>query len=234
MADQIILALKRLIADGTLPRGGRLPTERELAAQYGVSAPTIREAIRALSSMGLIEVRHGSGAYVAESSRGILDSSFSVLVQWEQIGVHDLMGLLRVLHLYVADLAVNVATEDEVDALVIRGEETRTRIGNRALATSASTFLQAYVQCAHQPLLDAMCGFLTGVLIDHELKYEAEETEAYWRQFAHDTAELRLAVAYALKARDLPRLRAAVEAFHDGINARLSSLPSILDAREAR
>jgi GntR family transcriptional repressor for pyruvate dehydrogenase complex len=58
---------RRLIAElaaGNYPVGSRLPAERELAQQYAVSRPTVREAIIALEVQGLVEVRIGSGAYV--------------------------------------------------------------------------------------------------------------------------------------------------------------------------
>jgi len=60
------LALKLIdeLAAGRYPVGSRLPAERELAQQYGVSRPTVREAIIALEVQGLVEVRVGSGAYV--------------------------------------------------------------------------------------------------------------------------------------------------------------------------
>ncbi|MDX3900281.1 MAG: FadR/GntR family transcriptional regulator [Sphingobium sp.] len=52
------------LAAGRYPVGTRLPAERELAALYGVSRPTVREAIIALEVMGLVEVRIGAGGYV--------------------------------------------------------------------------------------------------------------------------------------------------------------------------
>lgn len=52
------------LASGQYPVGARLPAERELAIKYGVSRPTVREAIIALEVQGLVEVRIGSGAYV--------------------------------------------------------------------------------------------------------------------------------------------------------------------------
>lgn len=58
---------KQLVEDlaaGKYPVGTRLPAERELAAQYGVSRPTVREAVIALEVQGLVEVRIGSGAHV--------------------------------------------------------------------------------------------------------------------------------------------------------------------------
>lgn len=58
---------RKLVADlasGKYPVGSRLPAERELAQQYDVSRPTVREAVIALEVQGLVEVRIGSGAYV--------------------------------------------------------------------------------------------------------------------------------------------------------------------------
>ncbi len=85
VADQIIARLQAKIANGSYPRGSKLPTERVLAATYGVSAPTIREALRALTSMGLVQVRHGSGAYVAENSDGLIDSALATLAAIEDV-----------------------------------------------------------------------------------------------------------------------------------------------------
>jgi GntR family transcriptional repressor for pyruvate dehydrogenase complex len=53
------------LASGKYPVGSRLPAERELAQKYDVSRPTVREAVIALEVQGLVEVRIGSGAYVA-------------------------------------------------------------------------------------------------------------------------------------------------------------------------
>jgi len=76
-----------------LPRGARLPPERELAQRFGVSGPTVREAIRGLSALGLVEVRHGSGAYVAPNIDGIVAVSLGALIQLEEVGVEELIRL---------------------------------------------------------------------------------------------------------------------------------------------
>jgi len=60
IADQI----KELIADGTFQVGNRLPAERELAVQLGVSRPSLREGLIALDVQGNVEIRGGSGVYV--------------------------------------------------------------------------------------------------------------------------------------------------------------------------
>jgi len=60
--------LKALIADGSLVPGQRLPSERALAAQLGISGPTLRQAVGALVIMGLLESRQGAGTFVAADS----------------------------------------------------------------------------------------------------------------------------------------------------------------------
>jgi GntR family hexuronate regulon transcriptional repressor len=63
--QQIARAIAAAIADGRYASGDRLPSERELADEYGVSRPTIRDAMIALEFQGLVEARPGSGVYVA-------------------------------------------------------------------------------------------------------------------------------------------------------------------------
>lgn len=67
---QIAEQLSRLIADGEFLAGARLPAERDLARQLGVSRPSVREALIALEVEGWVEVRTGSGVYVLDRSRG--------------------------------------------------------------------------------------------------------------------------------------------------------------------
>lgn len=65
---QVAEQLQQLIANGSFSVGSRLPAERDLAGQFGVSRPTIREAMIALEIAGLVEVRSGSGVYVLEKT----------------------------------------------------------------------------------------------------------------------------------------------------------------------
>jgi GntR family transcriptional repressor for pyruvate dehydrogenase complex len=64
---QVARQLQDLIGAGTFAAGSRLPSERDLAAQFGVSRPTIREAMIALEIAGLVDVRSGSGVYVTDA-----------------------------------------------------------------------------------------------------------------------------------------------------------------------
>ncbi len=73
LADDIVAQLETMILEGTLKAGERLPAERALAESFGVSRPSLREAIQKLAAKGLLVSRHGGGTFVALS----LGSTFS-------------------------------------------------------------------------------------------------------------------------------------------------------------
>src|SRR5215208_6351498 len=62
--EHMIAHVRELIGRGHLRTGDRLPPERLLVTQLGVSRPTVRAALRALAAMGVVEARHGSGTYI--------------------------------------------------------------------------------------------------------------------------------------------------------------------------
>jgi GntR family transcriptional regulator len=68
---QLADRLRERIADGQWEPGHRLPSEQELAVQYGVSRPTVRSAVARLVDSGMLRVRHGAGTFVTSHSGGI-------------------------------------------------------------------------------------------------------------------------------------------------------------------
>jgi GntR family transcriptional regulator, transcriptional repressor for pyruvate dehydrogenase complex len=66
LVDQVLSNLQQQIANGTFPVGNKLPTEPELMAQLAVGRSTLREAMRVLAHMGLVDVRAGDGTYVCQ------------------------------------------------------------------------------------------------------------------------------------------------------------------------
>src|SRR5882757_10403211 len=178
VADRMISLLRAEIVSGALPKGARLPPERELAQKFGVSGPTVREAIRALSALGLVEVRHGSGAYVAPNIDGIVAVSLGALVQLEEVGVEELIRLCAVLNGYAARLAVERATDEEI--AVIRRAAQATIAGNSVddIANAITTFLTSFGEAAHDRLLAALIRFLVNLVTELEVgSYEQQSAE---------------------------------------------------------
>ncbi|MFD0318680.1 FadR/GntR family transcriptional regulator [Streptomyces flavalbus] len=79
VTQRAIERIKAMIAEGRLEPGQRLPTERELAARLGISRSSMREAIRALTVLGVLQARHGSGIYVTQLGAGDLLETFGVV-----------------------------------------------------------------------------------------------------------------------------------------------------------
>src|ERR1700748_1194308 len=115
VADQIVDNLRGQILSGTLPDGSRLPSEQELATHYGVSGPTIREAIRVLTAMGLVSTRNGSRTTVTARSDALLVMSIASVAQFEKMSASDVLGLLGSLNAYAVELAVQRASDEDVD-----------------------------------------------------------------------------------------------------------------------
>jgi GntR family transcriptional repressor for pyruvate dehydrogenase complex len=105
--EAVLEQLQRMILEGTLAAGDRLPSEREMMDRFGVSRPTIREALRVAESLGLIAVRHGDplGARVlAQPSLGVTRVLDGLLAA-ERISVAELLELRMVLEGTAARLA---------------------------------------------------------------------------------------------------------------------------------
>ena len=79
-AEQAVRRIQNLVQGGELAPGERLPAERELARQLGVSRSTLREAIRALVVMNILVSRHGDGTYVSSLEPELLAEPFQFII----------------------------------------------------------------------------------------------------------------------------------------------------------
>jgi GntR family transcriptional repressor for pyruvate dehydrogenase complex len=117
--EQVALAIRSRIVGGELRTGERLPTERELAAGYGVSRNVVREAIRALAKDGLVQVRQGSGTYVADATSRALGDSFELALTVGGVDRHliQLIEVRQIIEPSLAGIAAERATSANLDAL---------------------------------------------------------------------------------------------------------------------
>lgn len=110
LADSIVEELENMILEGTLQPGERLPAERTLAERFGVSRPSLREAVQRLATRGLLVTRQGGGHFVTES----LGSSFSdpliTLLEGRPEAQRDLLEYRRTLEADCAYYAALRAT----------------------------------------------------------------------------------------------------------------------------
>jgi GntR family transcriptional repressor for pyruvate dehydrogenase complex len=119
LASRVTGQVERLIVERRLPPGERLPAERELAVKFGVSRTVIREAVRALTAKGMLEVKSGSGTVVRTPSADDFTQSMTLFLRGErpEIDHHEVMEVRRLLEVEIAGLAARRRTERDLAAL---------------------------------------------------------------------------------------------------------------------
>ena len=90
--DDVLEQLREAIFSGRVRPGDRLPGERQLCEEFGVGRPTLREALRSLEAVGIIEVRpgKGGGSYAVTPSESILGDALAALVNLRGASLEDL------------------------------------------------------------------------------------------------------------------------------------------------
>ena len=121
LADRVSQKLESLILSNTLPTGERLPSERELGDQFGVSRTVIREAVRAVAAKGLLEVRTGDGTFVTEVKASSASAALSRLLRLtgaqSPAGARSLYEVRRPLEIAIAGFAAERATVPQIEEL---------------------------------------------------------------------------------------------------------------------
>jgi GntR family transcriptional regulator, transcriptional repressor for pyruvate dehydrogenase complex len=110
-------AIKALIVSGELKPGDTLPPERELATMLGISRPSLREAIRVLSALNVVEPRHGGGTYVTSLDPRQLAQPINFLLQVDRMAFRYLLEVRQVLEVGAARLAAPRITDEQLAVL---------------------------------------------------------------------------------------------------------------------
>src|SRR5918996_32644 len=112
--EEIVRQIKQMIAEGRLKSGDQLPPERDLADKFVVSRTSVREALRALESLGLVEIRPGEGTFVREISVEALIEPLALVMASQREAIGELFEARRLIEPAIAALAAQRATPDEL------------------------------------------------------------------------------------------------------------------------
>jgi GntR family transcriptional repressor for pyruvate dehydrogenase complex len=115
--ELVVERIQNMIVDGELKKGQKLMTEREMSVKLEVSRPTVREALRALEVIGLIESRHGEGNFVKESFKEALIKPLSLVFILENSEPKDILELRKMIEIKTASMAAENRTEEEMEHL---------------------------------------------------------------------------------------------------------------------
>ena len=148
--QEIVRQVKGMIAEGRLRSGDQLPPERDLAEKFVVSRTSVREALRALESLGLIEIRPGEGTFVRKISVETLVEPLALIMASQREAIGELFEARRLLEPSIAALAAVRATPEEIRELerILEQQAAQIAAGNTGLGEDAA-FHAAIGAAAH-------------------------------------------------------------------------------------
>ena len=201
---QIADQLRQLIDSGEFAVGDRLPTERELAEQLGISRPTVREALIALEVEGRIRIRVGSGIYVTKRPRA------PVLTAETDEGPFELLRAREFIEGAIAAEAALHVKQSDIDAL----DDVLHRMESKRHPTKSTLDLDREFHTSVAAILgNAVLVRFTGQLFDQRINPYFERLSSYfenadsWRTAMDEHRAVRDAIA----ARDPEKAKAAMQ-----------------------
>ncbi|MFP4378269.1 MAG: FadR/GntR family transcriptional regulator [Spirochaetales bacterium] len=211
--DFVIGRVKDMLISGALRPGERLPPERELALQLGVSRGPLREAMKVLAALGVVKIVHGGGTYI---SSGPSEDVYNPLL-FDLIltcpSKHELLDLRESVEIGLQRLALKNGSDEDFDYLESLNEHLRKLVAADADADEITAadlaFHTALGQAAHNRPLERIYG-----LVMEYLRPLVRETQSV-AENGRNAVELHSAIIAALRRRDAT---AALRAFRRAID----------------
>lgn len=205
LPENIVKNLLALLKEKKLQPGDRLPPERELAERLQVSRPSLREALRALSIMHVVEIRQGSGTYISALEPKSLVEHLDFVFALADSTYLSLFEARKVIEVGICGLAAQRITDAEISRL----EEclSKSLLG----LNNADLYLQADVEL-HEIITEAAASPILGRVmasISH-LGRASRQRTVVLPGIAHQVIEDHRAIVHALKMRDPEAARLAM------------------------
>jgi GntR family transcriptional regulator, transcriptional repressor for pyruvate dehydrogenase complex len=115
--EEIVEQIRQLMKGGELKPGDKLMPERELAARLQVSRPSVREAIRSLEMMGVVEIRRGDGTFMRDTNADEIIRPLAMFLAVEKGSLLEMFEVRRIFETATARMAAERASDEEVDEI---------------------------------------------------------------------------------------------------------------------
>ena len=149
ITKKLIREFKSMIGTRALEPNSRLPSERELAVRFGVSRGSLRQALKVLQIMGVIQQRVGDGTYLSEDSVAVLSEPVEFLCLMDEISYHELYETRLILEPELAALAAERADRQDIGAIRAAAEKMEDSVEDpRAYRKPDAEFHAAIAQAA--------------------------------------------------------------------------------------
>ena len=205
--DQVVSHIKNLIERGDLRPGDRLPPERDLAAQIGVSRPTVRVGLHALAAMGVVRSRHGSGTYIPEGPPTLGSEPLSLLAALHGFTREEMYEARRLLEVGAAGLAAERATPDQLATLADEVSNLFAALDDplRFLVHDIK-FHREVAAASGNPIIASLVEMVSALYYDRRRETAQQASDRDLRE----AAELHRRIYQAIRARDTEGARSAM------------------------
>ncbi len=171
ISENIIEQIRTAIFEGKLRPGDKLPPERELIENFGVSKATLREAFRSLEVLGFLEMRKGvsGGAFVTEVNSKKARDCFSNFLHFKNLSLEDLAEVRLLLESYIAEKAAIAIREEDLERLKTLIEECQVVLERDAPVQSRKNeieFHRIIASITGNPILIFILDFVENLLVD--------------------------------------------------------------------
>lgn len=203
VSEQAMAGLLDLIRRGVLKPGDQLPPQRQLVTKMGLSRTGVREALRGLASMGVIEIQHGRGAFVRKITPELLVDPESIAALLERESLLHAIEVRRILEIDAIGLAAERATQEDIDELggILKQMEKARQLRNNPLRYSPHFHL-AIAKATHNPVLSSVVRPFISLIARAVERIAQRVPEARNREFSQHVALYK-----AVKNRDIEEAR---------------------------
>lgn len=219
IAEEILARLLDLIKERELRPGDKLPPERELAAMMDVSRPSLREALRALSIMNIIEIRQGDGTYVTSLEPELLVEHLDFVFALDDSTFVQLFEARKILEVGIVALAAQRITAEqiaELEACLARSVENTD--DPQAFLETDLELHNLITRAANNPILSRMMASIS------QLGLASRSRTTAIPGVVQKTVDDHRAIVAALKAHDANAARQAMLDHLNNVEARLKQL----------
>ena len=160
LTSQVMESVKSYIAENNLRSGDRLPTEKDLTATLGVSRNILREALKSLEALGLIEIRVGDGMYVSDFDYSSVVTHISYVLSRNHQEFEHFIQARLVIEVGALGLVAKVVTDADIRRLEDCNRRIESAQSVEEFAEADSEFHKELLGIAHNPILSEFNSFL--------------------------------------------------------------------------
>jgi DNA-binding FadR family transcriptional regulator len=191
LTDEAIEKIKTMIVSGTLRPGDRLPKEADLAAELGLSRSSLREAVKALSLVNILDVRRGDGTYVTSLQPPLLLEAMSFIVDFHRdASILEFLQVRRILEPEATAMAAERIRDEEIAALGALLDSLGKAPGVEELVANDLEFHRRIAACAGNSVLCSLLDSLSGPTARARVWRGLTQTGAVQRTLAEHRAIL--------------------------------------------